>query len=101
MIKFRENYDMRSLDFAFPHAAVKAVFEVEMKFIERGVYTRSVMSGPLRIDALRASMKMSHRIMLIDSKFADEFVEALEAAVAPFTVAEEDFGDFGKDTVEA
>lgn len=100
MIRFRENWDYRRLDFAYPCEAIEAVFAVEKDFILRGVATRSMSSGPLGVSIGRVSTKLSHRTMLVDSAYADEFVTALEKACEPFSAAEEEFGNYGQEPDE-
>jgi hypothetical protein len=96
-IRFRENWDYRYLDFAFPSAAREAIFDIEMKAINDGIATRSVQSGPLMIDFPKCSGTMLHRIMMVDSKHAEAFIAEIEAACEPFTVTASEFGKYGAD----
>lgn len=99
-IKFKENYDFRRLDFAYPREAIDAVAAVEMKYIKMGVPVRGIQAGPMFVSYARVSGTMSERIMLIDSEHADAFIADLQAACEPFEAADEDFGNFGKETVD-
>lgn len=99
-IKFRENYNYRYLDFACPKEAISAVFDLEMAAINADIATRSIQSGPLLTKFPYHSGTISHRIMMVDAKHADKFVEDLIAICAPYDVPETEFGDYAKDSVE-
>ena len=79
--RFKENYPVRLLNFNYPRSATKAVYDVEMKYIERDVWTRSMSSGPMALPGHRVSGERNQRIMMVDERFADEFIADLKKAI--------------------
>jgi hypothetical protein len=92
-MKFRDNFSFRMLDFAYPREAAKAIYELDIKYIDDGVETQSMVSGPMPMGDMRYSGTMSRRIFLIDEAHADRYIAELKAVVKPFeTKADDDYG---------
>lgn len=95
-MKIRENYDYRLIDIAYPREAATAIHALIMALVEAGVPERSLRSGPMAVGPGRCSVALNNMVMLLDSQHADKFLTDVAAAVAPFDVPEEEYGDYGK-----
>jgi hypothetical protein len=93
-MKFRDNFSFRMLDIAYPSAALKAVSDLDIRYIRAGVETQSMMSGPMPVEYMRYSHSMSRRIFLIDEAHADRYIAELKAVVKPFESKTDDYGTY-------
>lgn len=94
-MRIRENFAYRRLDFAFPRAALDAVFGIINREIRNDVAILSVSSGPLVV-AYKAHSEIIHKIMLIEEEHADRIIAEFEEVCKPFNTGL-DYKGFGEE----
>jgi hypothetical protein len=80
-VKFKQNIDVRLIDFNFPKEAISAVYAVKMDYIERDVWTQGMVAGPMPLKFPHVSGERSRICMMIEAEHADSFIKDIRKAV--------------------